>query len=307
MGFFRPIEGSRTVADFRVNGEPVASYAEIAYPPPMIVTRLRPRPSKDDVLLGPKLKLTRARQHLEETTRLWREYGESNPFKDGRRFTPQGVEILWLSVSRAPPVQISTATGDSIHNLRSALDWLVCDIVRANGKQPSQNTGFPTSDGSLKALEPLIGGRAASMLKRVRSARRWNEALWALHQLDVQDKHNQILTTAAATLNVQTMTSMPMTRMTEDGRLTFGALPAGAQPFPGARGRLRGLPTVILDAGKENEIYRFNPHIQENVQFGVDLVFASGPVQGEPVINMLELFAHGVERMLVLAEQRLFR
>lgn len=307
MAFFRPTESSQTVADFCVNGHPVASFAEVEYPPPMIATRLRTRSLSPTVLVGPKLKLARARQHIEETARLWREYGDSRPFRDGQRFGSDGIEVIWISIAHPPPVQISIAAGDAIHNLRSALDWLACELVRRNEKTPAQNTGFPTSDGALRGLEPLIAVRALSLIKRVRRAKRWNEALWALHQLDIQDKHNQILTTAAATLNVETMVGVPMMGMNDAGQLTIGAIPPGGRPFPGSRGRRRGLPSVVLTPGEEHEIYRFTPTIHEHVEFGADLVFAGGPAGGEPVINMLELFAHGVDRMLVAAERRLFR
>jgi hypothetical protein len=307
MAFFKLTEGSRTVADFRVNGQPVASFAEVEYPPPMVVTRLRPRSLNPTILAGPKLKLARARKHIEETANLWREYGDSKPFRDGQRIGSDGIEVVWVSIAHPPPVQISIAAGDAIHNLRSALDWLACELVRENGKTPTQNTGFPTSDAALKSLESLISPSAASLLKRVRRQKRWNEALWALHQLDIQDKHDQILTTAAATLNVETTVGMPMLGITQAGELTIGAIPPGARPFPGSRGRRRGLPSVVLMPGTEHEVYRFTPNICEHVEFGADLVFAGGLVEGEPVINMLELFTHGVERMLTAAERRLFR
>lgn len=307
MAFFRPTEGARTVAEFHVNGQPAASFAEVEYPPPLIVKRLRARSLRPTALLGPKLKLARARQHIKETAHLWGEYCESGTWCDGQRHGSDGIEVIWMSVADPPPVQISIAAGDAIHNLRSALDWLACDLVRENGKTPAQNTGFPTSDGALKTLEPLIAAPAVSLLKRVRRAERWNEALWTLHRLDIQDKHNQILTTAAATLSVETTISMPMFGMTDAGHLTIGAVPPGGRPFPGFRGRRRGLPSIVLTPGKEHEIYRFTSPLQERVDYRLDLVFADGPADGEPVINMLELFADGVERMLVAAERRLFR
>lgn len=302
MPFFRPTESQETVAEFRVNGQLAASYSAVEYPAPMTATPMRSRPLNQDFLIGPKAKLERAREHLADVISLWRKYCETLPFADGQSFNSDGVEVIWISVSQPPPRQIGVVVGDAVHNLRSALDCLACDLVRANGLQPKPNTGFPTSDAAIQAILPLVGSFAAAFFKRIRRATRWREALWELHRLNIQDKHSQILTTCAATMQVETTVGMPFMSISPNGTLAFGTSPPDSIPFPGTKGRLRGLLPVTLNGG-QNEIYRFNPSVQENVSFSVSLVFPPGPAEGEPVINMLEMFAHGVERVLVLAER----
>jgi hypothetical protein len=306
MPFFRPIEEDTSVADFYVNGRPEVSYAEVKYPPNMIDYNIRNRDLDNKVLTGPKLKLERARQHIAEVADLWRKYVASKPFEQGQFFNHSGAEVVWMSFGCPPPAQISIVVGDAVHALRSALDWLTCDLVRANGKHPVKNTSYPTQNSAIAGLADLVSPAATTLLTQIRRAKRWNEALWILHNLDIQDKHDRIITTAAATLTVETIVGMPMMSLTANGSLVIGVPPPDSIPFPGIRGRRRNLASIFLSEQK-NEIYRFNPHVQENIEIRVDLVFADSAATGEPVLNLLELFAHGIERVLVLTERRLYQ
>jgi len=44
------------------------------------------------------------------------------------------------------PDHVALIAGDVLHNLRSALDYLVYALIRANGKTPSTSAGFPIFD-----------------------------------------------------------------------------------------------------------------------------------------------------------------
>jgi hypothetical protein len=55
------------------------------------------------------------------------------------------------------------------------------------------------------------------------------------------------------------------------------------------------------------EVYRKSPWVEEDVRIRFCPVFASGlPAEGEPLMDMLQLFGALVERIVTLAERRLY-
>jgi hypothetical protein len=109
----------------------------------------------------------------------------------------------------APPVVIGLVIGDVIHNLRTALDHLMCRLVEANGETPDSQTYFP-----IKTTEPLYTrmrgkggpvGVSDEVRRRLDSLAPYpggEDALVDLHLLDIADKHNLLLTASAAMSSV---------------------------------------------------------------------------------------------------------
>jgi hypothetical protein len=116
--------------------------------------------------------------------------------KDGAPESPIQLTIV------LPPEHLGAIIGDIIHNLRSALDLVACDLVRAaEGKDATvERVYFPFCQ-SAEDLEGMIrtrqfdraGDRAVQVLCGLKPYRGGNAALRAIHDLDVQDKHTSLI------------------------------------------------------------------------------------------------------------------
>jgi hypothetical protein len=98
-----------------------------------------------------------------------------------------------------PPMEIGTIVGDVVHNLRAALDLMACDLVRNGGGNPN-NVYFPFCDKPEELARKLkdknfhrAGARAISLLEELKPYRGGNAALRAIHDMDVQDKHQTLI------------------------------------------------------------------------------------------------------------------
>lgn len=104
------------------------------------------------MLAGSKLKVARAKQHLHELDVLVQRYFAAQPFSHYESRDPQtGEDVIHLVVASNPPRIASAIAGDALQNLRSALDLMVCDLIRANNNFPSANSGFRSSTDRAKA------------------------------------------------------------------------------------------------------------------------------------------------------------
>ena len=110
-----------------------------------------------------------------------------------------------VEVLKADPVTptIRLSSGDAIQNLRSALDYLVCALVRANGT-PTAQIEFPilrgpilTSDDEANFARKVAGLRqeAINQIRAIHPYKGGDDTLWRLHQLNRIHKHNMLVAT----------------------------------------------------------------------------------------------------------------
>jgi hypothetical protein len=138
------------------------------------------------------IKIRRAQTHLAELELEIAKFIDANPVTvttQSRRSTE--VTVNFVGVSEI----ISAIVGDIIHNLRAALDLAACDLVRIRGES-DRGVYFPFCD-SPEDLRDMIkrkrfnraGRNAVALLHELRPYRNGNSALRAIHDLDIQDKH----------------------------------------------------------------------------------------------------------------------
>jgi hypothetical protein len=159
-------------------------------------------------LRGVRDKINRAKEHLAELEFAIQKWGTSvdkhNPF---RLYPEANGKELHLRHGKVTPNDVWWAllVGDTIHNLRSALDHLVCQLAILNGKPVSccEKTFFPiclTPDDFKKAerlVEPLIDPVAFSDIRdlqpyitaKIAGMPADASNLWIVHKLDIIDKH----------------------------------------------------------------------------------------------------------------------
>jgi hypothetical protein len=298
MSFFRATEGDQIVADFRVNGNHHVTYKNVVTPIPLLSVPLRNRNLDSAVFAGSKLKIERARTLIGELYTILERYIQSKPIEGEERPHSSGGRLITMRMSEPLPAVVSAIAGDVIHNLRSALDLMICDLVRQNGGHVTRSNSYPTSQQGFAKQTVGVSLDAAKLLKRLRTASRWNEVIWAMHQLDLLDKHNTVIAVTGATVSIYAQVGVSF--------MSWGPTLEQAVPFPGVVGAPSGIRNVFLTENAV-EVYQTSPWVDEQVRIKVTPVFAPDlPAEGEPIMDMLQLFGGVVERIVTLAQRRLF-
>jgi hypothetical protein len=160
-------------------------------------------------LEGPNLKLKWAEEHLNYLGSVIQAFYETNPYEISVEDNPEAGQREHRVVRAEPiPPQFALIAGDCIHNMRSALDHLIWQLVLANGNQPEDlRTEFPIwkSKAAFEAGRPGkakgVSEEALDILYGLQPYQGGSDALWRLHRLDIVDKHRLIITLAAGYQN----------------------------------------------------------------------------------------------------------
>jgi len=165
---------------------------------------MSPEPSPN-----PRGKLDRAHEHLRvldtETAAFYKGNAvEGKPYEIESEFRADASEYVFtIKVLRQPPAALSLILGDYLHNLRSALDHLVCRLAVSNGNpEACESTQFPVSktSGNFASVAPdwLAGLKSTqrAIIEREQpyhaGQRAGHHALRLIHDLDNFDKHRAI-------------------------------------------------------------------------------------------------------------------
>jgi hypothetical protein len=150
-----------------------------------------------------KLKIERAAKHLQELEIAISAYLAEKPCVIVVEQFP-GLEQMgtqaWNARIRKPmPLVLSAIIGDIVHNLRTALDLLICDLVKVNGKNPKE-VYFPFCASAADLPHTIkkrnIQRAGADVVRVIESLKPYNGgniALRAIHDLDITDKHHTLL------------------------------------------------------------------------------------------------------------------
>ena len=157
----------------------------------------------DDLFHSPKLKVERAKRHISDLQSEIDAFLERDPyrlvFEDD---TEARKRNLVIRVRENIPCYYATIIGDAVHNLRSALDLLACDLVRLNGGDTS-NVYFPfakTREGLEPEIKRKMKGASPDVLDIIRALKPYpggNDLLRGLHDLDIADKHVLLIPTSS--------------------------------------------------------------------------------------------------------------
>ena len=152
---------------------------------------------------APRLKLRRARHHIDDLTNRIREFLTRRPFYLELAADPTFIGgKKWVVRAREEvPLEYAAIIGDAVHNLRSALDLLACDVVRAN-RQSDESVYFPFASSQAK-LPEVIKQRhldrakpaVYSLIVKWAPYNNGNVPLRAIHDFDIMDKHQALIPT----------------------------------------------------------------------------------------------------------------
>src|SRR5260370_27761553 len=100
--------------------------------------------SPRDRLAGIRIKIERAKQHIADLNSRHRAFLDSNPYGVGTKRDGNTRQLIYdVTDVNDTPVIIPALTGEAIQGLRSALDYVVYQLVLKNGCTPTTQTCFP--------------------------------------------------------------------------------------------------------------------------------------------------------------------
>lgn len=156
-------------------------------------------------------KVKRADKHIIDLGHAVAAFLDSKPYKVGSKNHPalEDATTFFVEKAIAIPANIPIVAGDAIHNLRSALDHLAWQLVEASGSTAGTWTGFPIYDPSkfsthkkeVAFFERKVQGMRPEIVDAIRRENPYkggNHTLWAIHDLNIVDKHHLLLATGFA-------------------------------------------------------------------------------------------------------------
>jgi hypothetical protein len=189
-----------------------------------------------------------------------------------------------------PKEAVSLIAGDALHNLRSALDLLYCQLVANNGKQISESDQFPiTADAQkfearLPEIKARIGVSAAPTLEDLKPYGGGHDAYWRLHKLDIIDKHRLLLATVAALREI--IQTVPVESV-ENAPVEVSAIAVHLEP------------DNIRPVDDGDELFRLDSEPEGEIKYGFEIALHEPPIaECEPVVALLNYFAGGVRETI---------
>lgn len=304
--------GRRQISLIQINLDVVQRLME---PEPQKQIRTNRNLTSDPLkFVGPKLKIKRAKKHIQELEREIGEFFEGNPYGLLTDIDPKtGEKVFRVRVYKTVPTHFSAIIGDIFHNLRTALDVMICDLVRLAGQDNTGGNGFPIFDSRKKFLKarPIgkIRGVTANAERLIEKLKPYfgaggQSAFWHLHDMDILDKHNRILIAEAANLQLKIHGVIPFLFAPPGGGFGIGS-PSAAGSQPLSLGV--GVPDDFKPAfplTDNMEIYRCNSAFNNDANCTIYITFGKDQVlEGEPVLETLKQLVDFVERVVALFER----
>lgn len=169
-----------------------------------------------------ELKLARAKKHLAELNGEVGAFLGRNPYQLVCDEGEHAIKKYCIKVIEDIPSQWSAIIGDVIHNARASLDNMATSLVRHAGhtsKSALNEAKFPIrSDAAAfsrdnKVLR-LIGQDAEKIVRFIEPYQGGKgHELWALHNLDIVDKHRAIIPVGATFASIRINSSQPPASM----------------------------------------------------------------------------------------------
>ncbi len=243
-----------------------------------------------DRLLSTIAKIERAKEHVRNLKDEIGTFWSSNRYVITPEDDPEtGDEVFRFHGDLQLPPHWGVIIGETVHNLRSALDHLAWQLVLANGGKPNRATEFPifeVSDEYESKVEGKIKGasnEAVCIAKSLKLYKGGND-IFAVHRLNIIDKHRMLVTTGIARFAI--ITNGQYDRTDVDGRKHF--IFRSGSPIQVA--------PVFLEEGAE--VYRIKaalknaPGVDMQPKFSFDIAFNEPTIiHGKPVVESLHQLA----------------
>jgi hypothetical protein len=251
-------------------------------------------------LIGVRVKINRARSHIEELRSNAADFLASSPYTLEKLEKENGDLTYIIKINSDVPIEWCAIVGDIVHNLRSALDLMAWQFVINDGNTPGKNTYFPISpkkDGFGKQLRSSLSGtdaKAKKFVKRLKPYPEGNTILTQLHALDICDKHRLTLIVGAAHKQFVISPKMEADWLPKDYEFQGIAIAPADRQFPLKDGdEVFGIKKQAREGAGFNE-----PQMIFELAFGdVD------EVKGLPLVETLENMERHLRKILEIAEK----
>ena len=238
------------------------------------------------------VKIERSENHISYLSARVREFVASNPYRFAVERDPDTkAPTLVLRVDKDMPVDFAPIIGDAIHNLSSALDHIVFDLVKPDNAAMERRVQFPFCKDAA-SLEPTLKTRfiqrapkeAIDIIRAVQPYPGGNGALLhAIHDLDITDKHKLLVTVTGMTgvNNADVVGTSGTVMMLRNMRI--GPIKDGLK--------------IIQVGGANSQL-----NIDENIKPAFEITFGDGPLWGKEVFGALREFVAQVADVVVSLE-----
>ncbi len=250
---------------------------------------------------GVWIKVERAKHHFRDLQARHERFRQDYPYEAIPYDEPDTGDLVYKAeIPNKPPRWWGGIVGDCVHNLRSSLDLLVCEMVRAKGKIVTPHHGFLISTKGANAFKSGVMGkiqgvpkRAVKLIKKAKPYKGADNPFWRLHNLDVADKHSLLVpigmtlhrittTITSAHLNQFFAANPGVTEVTGDVVFTR---PAGITVLRRTFPLKDGAEIYRVPASLRNDPIA---QMHMNPKLGIEIAFGKiEGVEGEPLIPTL--------------------
>ncbi len=244
-----------------------------------------------DQLAGVRAKIKRAEHHVRELNASFEGVREGNSDIIVGQAHLSGSGKLFKA--NLPIIQCWGAMiGDCVHNLRTCLDYIVCEAVLLNKRQVRKGkTGFPIAPSRKKFETKTVGKikgtsqKMGQLVRRLKPYKGGIEPFWIIGELDNTDKHQMIVPvwTTISDVRVHKNVGGTVTEIAtaDPGRVDHGTKIIGTtDPFEG----------------------------KHDIQFALDIAFGKNlVVEGQPVVPTLFQLVQFTERVVDIIDRNIFK
>jgi hypothetical protein len=236
-----------------------------------------------------RLKIERAKKHIDELDAALKEFLQTDCYRLEVKVEGDPPLSRLEFETKPVPKALGAVVGDAIHNCRASLDVAIEQMIFEKTGAYSDYAKFPFRETRDELIAACKGGdiRKAGehvveiVVDKIRAYKGGNDLLYALHDLDIQDKH------------VLVLPHITVTRVTgvdfEDERKNVFR---GVTLRTDSPGHIR---TPLLSASPVRVTNKGQPSLA--VVFGVGL-----PLEGKPLVPSLVEFTKAVVQALDLFE-----
>lgn len=238
---------------------------------------------------GARHKLGRAEAQIDQLDAEIARFLRRDTYEVTQKFDPESGRLaLWFVEKHAPPLSWSVSIGEILHNLRSALDHLACQLFRLHAPASDcEGTAFPihtdnTDAGLDKWIDEHLTGLPETIRAELRESQPYkrgdkteNDPLGMLNRLSNWDKHRLLHPVFAAVIpgSVSIVAYHELRDVDSEARNAF-QLPVGPLPTDTPIGEL------------EFPITGPDPYVKVETHIPVDISFREeGPVV--PVLHTI--------------------
>jgi hypothetical protein len=156
-------------------------------------------------LYGSFLKAKWASQHIMELNGVLTAYGELSPYTIFEEVCPEKTDSVWMDVklrlTKPLPLHGIMLSSYALFDLRSALDCLATALAAQNKFTKISDVYFPILRSKERYEDPSTRGKvskhfspdAVAFIDAQKPYQGGNDILWALHALNIMDKHQVIV------------------------------------------------------------------------------------------------------------------